>query len=726
MKKISRAKRSMLCALLGSSLWCQLPVTIGYAADDTQAQIAADKKTEEQAKVTATTPTTAEDHKYIFALEGIQVVSNRLNHSAVGTKIPTLLSEIPQSVSVINREEMDARGATNMSQAMEYSAGVTASPKGNDPLWNWSMVRGFDVGHNNTAVDGMRLFSNAFCLWSSETYGMEQVEVLRGPASILHGDASPGGMFNQVTKRPTEKSLREIKLELGSQNLKSVAMDIGGPVSGNDKVLFRMTGLLKDQDLAIDHSSSKKTFFAPAITWKASDKTKVTVNASYQKIDITGSNRTLQVRHPGDAFYGLPDRMFLGEPGYDGYRSTSYYVGYSVDHKMNDMWSIHQNARYGHVTSDSDQTWARPKGKDKAQRFGLIMDDEADSYVIDTYGQAKWAKGGVQHNTIIGVDYRKEIMDSSQNMAFMPDLDVNNPQYGKPFDRPAAELIRKWNSEQTGIYLQDQMKFGKRWTALVGGRRSIYHRQEMNVGDDSNNLDQSALTGQMGLVYSAGHGVSPYISYSESFEPVEGRDRNNILFKPATSRQYELGIQYEPEHMNARFTAAIFDLRRQNVLTTDPANLTDGGDYMVQTGEITAKGLELEAKLVTAKELTITASYSLLNNTVTKDNLSYRIGRRPAGVAKHSGAIWIDTAVANKPTGGWSFGAGARYIGSRYNDNNKIKLSGIWLADAVIRYDIPEWRFALNVRNLFDKKYEASYGYAGEGLSAMLTATHRW
>lgn len=723
MKTFSRTKQSLLCALLGSNLFLQLP-TITYAAEEV---------TETK---TATAQTTGEQRE--FNLEGVEVIGDKITtpttdgqvakRSSTGTKTETQLSDTPQSISVITREQLDERGVTNLAQAVEYSAGVTAQPYGNDLRWNWSIVRGFSVGYEGTAVDGLRLFGNNFAIWDYEPYGMERLDVLRGPASTLYGGGSPGGMFNWGSKRPTAKPLREIQIQGGTDHYRSAALDLGGQVDGNENLTFRLTTLSRNQNLSDDYSSTKRTFIAPSLAWKINENTNVTFQAHYLKDTLDGSDST-DVYHPGDNLYGVTQKSFLGKPGFTGYQREQYYYGYLLDHKVNDIWSVHQNFRYGHIgmVYNMNSQTLQPDGHTLTRGPLYIYDQTADSYTFDTYGEAKWKSGALSHQAIMGIDYRNgDLKQRYGEGGIISDIDLNDLHHSQSLTKPETPLIYKATVKQTGIYAQDQIKLGDKWTAVLGGRQDSYERDAVNPQTGVRTYQKvNAFTGRAGMVYHAGHGLSPYISYSESFEPVEGQDRHGKDFNPTNGKQYELGLQYEPENINARFTASIFDLRKQNVLTADPLN-TSSQWFNVQVGEVTSKGLELEANMAAFKGLNLTASYTLLDAQTTKSSTPAEIGRRPSGVARHNAALWLDTATSDKVSKGLSYGAGIRYIGSRYNNDNKIKLDSVILTDALVRYDLDDWHYLLNIRNLFDKQYEASYGYAGEKRTVMLTATHRW
>jgi iron complex outermembrane receptor protein len=704
-------QKKLLYALIGSSLFCQWSV---YAAEDTA---------QEQTVQNTTVNSQGE-----FTLDGVEVTADKASEnkgyvakrSSIGTKTDTPLSETAQSISVVTRKQLDTRAVQNLDEAVAYTPGVTASLYGRDATRGYSYVkiRGFSSGVNSTFTDGLRAPVGVFATTNTDTYGFDRIEVLRGPASILYGANSPGGLFNQVTKLPPTEELHEIQLQAGNNANRSAALDIGGPVRDDGKLLFRLTARTQEQDYEQDYSSGRHHFFAPALTYKPDENTSLTLLANYQKDDNKGNglgNR--RIYSYGDALYGYSSSLFTGEPNYDRFVREQRQIGYILEHKFNDTWSLTQTARHTDVDVDYkyiDYTDLDADGR-TLNRSATYIKETMNADTIDTHAQAKWSGGALTHTTLIGFDYMQQNYDYRLGTGTAPSLDLATLNYGQAVTTPTLTSQSLSHMRQRGLYVQDQMKLGERWVALVGGRRDWYE-------EDLSAIKQTANTGRAGLVYHATSELSPYLSYSESFEAQPGIDRSGNTFVPTTGRQYEVGIQYEPTGKPARFTAALFDLRQQNVLTTDPVDI----NYSIQTGEMASKGLELEANLGPFKGLNLTAAYTLLDNKVTKSTTASEIGRQGQGISRHSASLWADYTISNGKLKGLGFGGGLRYIGSRYDYYNTRKFGGVIVTDAMVRYDLDEWRLALNVRNLFDKFYDASSSYAGEGRTVLLTATRHW
>lgn len=718
---LSPAKKRLLYALIGSSLFWQYPV---YAAAE-----AAQPPSEQTARETAAAGDAAQRE---FALEGVEVTATKdtgyiAKRSSVSTKTNTPLNETAQSISVVTREQMEARAVQTLDEAIAYTPGITPTTYGKDARgYSYVLIRGLSSGNYSSFTDGLRNPVGVFATTSTDTYAFDRIEILRGPASILYGANAPGGLFNQVTKQPPEQELHEIQIQAGNNANKSIALDIGGPARTDGKLLFRLTSRTQEQDFERDYTSGRSVFIAPALTWIPDADTKLTILATYQKNDIKGSSTgTRQIFSSDHPLYGYPSTLFIGEPDYDRFEREQKQIGYIFEHKFNDMWSVTQTARHSDIDlryQYIDIGGGLSSDGRTLDRVAYAMPETLSADSIDTHFQAKWSNGAWSHTALLGLDYLRRNFDSRWLMGSAPSLDLGRLNYGQAVTAPNIPFYSQLSHmRQRGLYLQDQAKWGDRWVFLAGGRRDWYE-------DNAKSIKQTATTGRAGIVYHATSELSPYISYTESFEPQSGSDRYGKAFVPTTGTQYELGVQYQPTGSTARFTAAVFDLRQQNVLTADPLNevIISQPDYNVQTGEVTSKGLELEAQLTPVKGLNIIAAYTLLDNKTTKSTVATDIGKRTAGIAKHGASLWTDYTIQEGKLKGLGVGGGLRYIGSRYNSANTIKHPGVVVTDAMIRYDLDEWRLALNFRNLFDKFYDVGTGYAGEGRTVLLTATHRW
>jgi iron complex outermembrane receptor protein len=215
-------------------------------------------------------------------------------------------------------------------------------------------------------------------------------------------------------------------------------------------------------------------------------------------------------------------------------------------------------------------------------------------------------------------------------------------------------------------------------------------------------------------VFLAGHGLSPYYSYSTSYQPEIGVDQQGHTFKPTTGEQQEAGIKYQPGHFNGFFTLSAYDLNEHNVLTTDPTNV----NFSVQTGAVRSRGLDLDAHANLAAGLSVIAGYSLLQNEVTDANtggsvLSITKGKTIYGTPRNQLSFWTDYAPHARTFNGLNLGGGVRFVGRTFGDDaNDFTVPSSTLVDAEARYtlrglhtDKYHWQLSVNATNLTDKRY---------------------
>lgn len=671
--------------------------------------------------------------------------------SLTATKTDTAVIESPQSIAIVTREQMDMQGVQSVSDALRYTAGVMSEANGPDPRSDFIMIRGFDSNGRDQYRDGLRAYAfNNQGGTVIEPYGLERVEILRGPSSILYGQGGPGGLVNLVSKRPTDKTVREVQAQLGSYDRKQLAADFGGLLTDDGTWSYRLNGLVRDSDTQIDHVKDDRVFIAPALTWRPSDFTTLTLLTDYQKNERgQGYQAWPRVGTLYNSAYGkISTSRFVGEPGIDKFDQERYSVGYLFEHIFNEHVLFRQNLRYQNMKTASTSVYMSGLQADQRTvgRFGGTSNEDIDNLALDNHVQLKWAHDQFEHVALIGIDAQKMKGDVVGSFAAFSDLDLYAPVYNA-----SASFVRDTDLtqklRQTGLYLQDQIKIAQKWVVTLGTRRdwaTTSSSDHLNAAN-STEQDDSATTWRAGLVYLADNGWAPYASYTESFLPVIGTSspaRGSTPFKPETGKQYEIGLRFQPAGKSTMLTFSLFDLTRQNLTTAD---LQDpSGDYSIQRGEVQSRGFEAEAKTQMANGLDLVASYTHTLMEITKsndsvDNITLK-GNTPGNVPKHTAALWANYRLPESILAGMTIGGGVRYIGSRYGeDDNSYKLSSYTLVDAVLRYDLASlgdqwkgWKFALNASNLFDKEYVATCGYYGDGCkwgyrrNVMGTLTYSW
>lgn len=594
--------------------------------------------------------------------------------TATATKTDTPVLEVPQSISVIGREEMDARGAQDVMDAVRYTPGVTTNTYGPDNRgWEYILLRGFDASVTGIYRDGLGQPTFLPTYYLTEPYALERVEVLRGPSAMVFGRGDAGGIVNRVSKEPGER-VREIEVQYGSFQRKQLAFDLGDQLAGNSDLSYRLTGVSldsNDQDKYPDgHKlNRKRSFIAPSVRWQPSSTTSLTVFGEFLH------NTTAEDPYYATANYVLTD-IKVGDYSFSHMKQTQSAIGYRFETALNAVWTLHQNFRYSDIDMSRRVVWADSLGDDghTLSRIARTWNDPVRQTSLDTNVQGKLQHGDVQHTVLLGIDYSDQKGQRRRFIGTAPDLDLLAPVYGQAVALPTTPLSNlDQSTRQTGLYAQNQIKFGERWVVTLGGR----HDHVRQITDDILNTSltrqsDNAFSGRAGLTYLLGNGWAHYVSYVTSFLPNSGADANNNPFDPSRGKQVEVGVKFQPAGSRTLFTAAAFDLRKTNVITSDPATFEQR-----QIGKQRSRGIELEAKGEIAPGLNIAAAYTWLDMKVLASADPNEVGKIPPLVPKQSASLWFDYLLGN----GLGFGGGVRYIGERQDDEyNTTARSGITLS----------------------------------------------
>lgn len=645
--------------------------------------------------------------------------------TATGSKTATPLAEVPQSVSVIGREEIDDRGATKVDEALRYTPGVFAQPFGADSDTNWIYIRGFDATQSGVYQDGLQNTAFAFGAFFVDSFTLERIEVLKGASSVLYGGANPGGLVNYVSKRPTGERLRYMELGIDDAGTAFTGIDIGDKV--DDHFAYRFTGRIQGGQGYSDEAEGFRGVVAPSLTWKPNDANTVTFLANYTFIDEihNGGAFLPYVGTVVDAPFGKIDRdANFTEPDQDKYVKRQAQVGYEFEHLAEDDLAFRQNFRYGHMELREVQFYpsgytgwsATPDATNNLARVNWDHKTEVDTVLLDNQLEKSFATGPVRHTLLGGIDYKFFRIDQIQSSDPAGGTDINavNPVYGQPQGARTPYLDQEINMHGVGFYAQDQLRFGDGWLATLNGR---YDRVRAVAEGTSSNAayDTSAgkLSGRAGLAYTFAGGVTPYASYSTFFNPTLGASSAGV-FKPETGGQYEVGVKYAPTWIDGVFSAALFDLTRQNVVTGPWGS-------EVQIGEMNSRGVEFEGKVNVTPNLKVTGGLTVYDLEITKDADAAIVGNQPYLVPERMASLAADYRFDHEDLGGALngvvVGGGVRYVGTSWADTaNTLKVPSATVYDARIGYAEESWGVDLTASNLFDKAYVS--GCQGQNVCA--------
>jgi iron complex outermembrane receptor protein len=665
------------------------------------------------------------------------------SQSATATKTDTPILTTPQSISVVTRDQVEAQGAANITEALRYTPGVTVESFGANAFFDAFKLRGFDAPRY---LDGLRLPADntTFAVPRIETYGLERIEVLKGPSSGLYGQSDPSGLLNMVSKRPTETPHYEVVGTAGSFDRFQGAFDVGGPVDKNGQFLYRIVGLGRDSNSQTDFVQDNKLFIAPSFTWRPTLDTSFTLLSQYQKVD----NKGYQQYVPGQVSFlpnpngHIPYGRYLGEPGPDGYHLEQFAIGYAFEHRFNNNLQFRQSVRYTDVSNDlaSARTEGMVTDRLVARTYNYVKANAAN-IAVDNQVQADFATGPLAHKVLFGVDYFNLWAKTDYRTAGIAPIDAYSPVYGAAipsFNSLPSFILRDDHQSQAGLYAQDQVKLD-RWTLTLSGRQdwasTDFTSRAFYPPAGHYTREDSAQTGRVGLNYLFDVGPSPYVSYSSSFTPNLGADLAGNSFKPTTGEGAEVGVKFKPNGSNLMLTAAVFDIRQQDILTTSPINPF----FSVQTDAVRVRGFEFEAKGNITRELEITGGYTHLDPRVTTSIAGYA-GKYMMNTAQDAASLWGKYTWYDGPLTGLGIGAGVRYVGETYGDNfNTFVIPSYALVDAAVSYDLAYarrdwkgWKAQVNITNLADHFYVAScltglpYCGLGNARTVLGTLKYSW
>lgn len=727
--------------VIGRLLWPTLALVPVLAATAASAQTAGQPTSDTTTINLAPMTVEAETESAFGPVSGY--VANR---SAAGTKTDTPLVETPQSVSAVTRDDIDARGARNLGEALSYTAGVATGRRGESNSFGGDniAIRGFagdgTAGASGSEyADGLRLRGTNYVVSGFDPYLYERIDVLKGPASVLYGQGTPGGVINAISRRPRDVFGGEVQFQVGSYDRLQGAFDVTGPLDRDKTVLYRLTGLKLDSDTQTDFMERDRDLIAPAVTWRPRADTTLTLLASYQHDDIKGTPLN-SVPAYGSVLSNpngdIPSSRYVGEPGFDRWDRSSYSIGYLFEHRFDDTWTVRQNARYQNHELDWKVLFpgALAANGRTLSRTAFTAVENSHNVAIDNQVQAKVTTGPLQHTVLVGLDYARNRSDTLRGQAAAPTLDLYAPVYGYTIADPPIYQSLETRASQLGLYAQDQIKLGG-WNLLLGGRRDWADTKTRNrLNGASSGQDDTAFTGRAGLLYLFDSGLAPYVSYAESFDPASGTDYSGAPFEPTTGTQYEAGVKFQPPGYNSVITLAIFNIEQQNVLTSDPAHT----GFSVQTGEVRSRGIEIEGKASLDRGLDLLFAYSLTDVEVTESNGTDK-GKVPVAVPRHQASLWADYTVQAGAMAGLGLGAGVRYVGESWGDTtNTIKVPSYTVFDAAVHYDLSQLSpslagavLAVNATNLFDRDYVASCTratscYYGTARTVIGTLKYQW
>ncbi len=627
--------------------------------------------------------------------------------TATGSKTDTPILEIPQSVSVVTRQQMDDQGAQTADEALRYTAGIFAQPFGPDSDTNWFYLRGFDITQTGVFLDGLQLYGYGFGAFYVDSFNLEQIDVLRGASSVLYGGSSPGGIVNYISKMPTGERLRYTEFGVNDAGTAYLGFDFGDSV--NEYFDYRVSGRVLGGNGYFDFQEGFRGSISPSIRWSPDEETSLTILANITYVDeIHGAASFLPFTGTVEpASFGYIDRNAnYTEPGLDDYLRQQYMVGYEFEHTFDNDWTVRQNARYGYA--DIHEFNLYPFGysgfsatpvlpNPEFSRIVFEHDTKINTFQIDNQLEGEVQTGPVSHELLFGLDYQYFGLDQVQASAIGTPISVTRPIYGAPQPAPSPYIDQSVVQQQVGLYVQDQIRFGDGWIVTLNGRYDYVDTEATGTPEYSGEVD--AWSGRAGIAYVFENGLTPYASASTFFDPLVGSSSEVDFFEPESGEQYEIGLKYQPTWFNGLFTVSWFDLTKKNVVT---------GPFGAETqiGAVNSRGFEFEAQANITNSLNLVAAFTAYDLEITEDSNTAIVGNTPYLIPEQLASIFLNYRVPTGRLEGLTIGGGIRYQGSSWVDNeNTLKVPAATLFDAKIGYERENWGADLNVTNIADTRY---------------------
>ncbi|WP_390337730.1 TonB-dependent siderophore receptor [Vibrio harveyi] len=661
----------------------------------------------------------------VTQLETMTVLGETYRNTATKTSLEP--EETPQAITIITKDEIDLRGVSTVSEALRYSSGVNTELRGGAvtrlDLFN---IRGF-INYTNF-YDGLPLLFNGWNLQPQiDAAAVEQVEVFKGPTSVLYGNIPPGGMVNIIAKTPQSEPANTVSVSTGTNSLKEVNFDTTGQI-GDSNVNYRIVGMAKQRDGQAETSEDERYLIAPSFDWQATDNTLVNVNVYYQNDPSAGIYTTVPAAGSvlDNPLGSLSPDTYLGDKNWNTYEREVLMIGYKILHDFNNNWQFLQNARYMTADSYQENTYNSPLAADNRTigRNAYLTDEDSTSFVIDNQLSGYVAHGNFEHNLLLGLDY--QYLDSDvkykDTLGYSLTQDIFNPNHNQ-IDRDALKFAYQQaldiKTKQLGVYFQDQLRYNN--LVMIAGLRWDKYESDTNTVSDylgtvtpsKEKLDENNVSFRVGALYELDFGLSPYLTYSESFEPIAGADASGKAFDPSTGHQWELGFKYAPLGGDVSGNLALFHITKKNAILTDPNN-PYAPQY--QAGEVVSQGAELEAKWQATPQADLTLNYTYINMEIKEDSYYHQEGKTPVWVPEQTASLWANYYYESTLTG-LRTSAGVRYVGKTEMDaQNSDQVPDYTLVDLAASYDLSAASqsldgasVTLSASNIFDEEYYSCY-----------------
>ncbi|GBR05787.1 MULTISPECIES: TonB-dependent siderophore receptor [Asaia] len=678
------------------------------------------------------------EHMTVRGQKGATIASS-------ATKSNTPLIETAQSVTVVTRNEMDIRGVLTLNQAIRYAAGITPDLRGGvGTRYDLFQLRGFTIPE---FLDGLRLQDSptGYAIAQIDTSRLERLEILKGPASALYGQSSPGGLVALQSKTPLDKaSYGSVNATGGMFDLYRVDADMGGYATKDGSIRYRVYGTVNGQHTQLTRTGSRRFSISPTVSFGGNGPDTLTLIGNYQYDPEAGTYGGVPLEgslKPAPFGGYLPRNFYDGDARFEKFNRKHGAFTYIYTHRFNNDWSFSTRGRYDDLSTQYRSVYNAGywDADGMLPRYGFGTTEHTRNLAFDSGFHGKLRTGPFVHMLMAGFDYQQQWANETAGQSNAPDLNVFAPNYDMGIDPLETYARYKVDSHQIGAYGQDEIHWGG--LILTGSIRNDWFRSRQieYLSDSNSKQSPSQITWRASGLYHFKFGLAPYISYATSFQPQTGvvleTSGSTHQANPSIGKQLEGGLKYQLPGTPILLTAAGFHIEQTNVLVSIPNSI-----YNTQQGLVHSDGFEFEAHMDSWHNLTVDAAVSV--QRVHDDSTGKPLIQSGRGNASLFGFYTVPGGRLRS----LGFGAGMRYSASAYGGEASYGSANVpqyALFDASLRYDLVNvsrslkgWTVGANVRNLFDKNYVtnclayAAYGqafcYYGERRNAQATLGFAW
>jgi iron complex outermembrane recepter protein len=618
--------------------------------------------------------------------------------------------ETPQAINIIDNDQLEIRAVKSLGEALLYTPGITTDFYGSDANFlDVFNIRGFNVSQSYYNGVSLQSLPGWNLQPQVDPIALEQVEVFKGPTSVLYGAMPPGGMVNLIGKAPQTISSTEIGVSVGTDNLKEFSIDSTGQI-GDSNVDYRFIGLARQQDTQTSLSGNERYILAPSFDWHISDNTLLNVNLYYQNDPEIGNNTSM----PESVLLSNDSDFTVGDENWNETEREIMLAGYKFQHEFDNSLTYMQNFRYmkANFKQKNTYTYSYDETSGDLTRVLYSTEETSDGFVFDNQLSAQATTGEVEHNLLAGVDLQK--LDGTAQYATYGTSVFNTftPDNSLIEAGSLTESIYSdddIHSQQVGLYAQDQLQFGD-LIVIAGLRYDFFKSDGTSYGADYE-TDEENLSYRVGALYEFDNGISPFANYATSFEPL-----NTSGYEPEIGEQVEVGVKYASPNEGVTGSVALFNIVKSNVVTVDPDSVGTGAYTYIQLGEVRSRGIELDSKFQVTDSLDLAASYTYLDVDVTKD--TFYQGTTPIYNPEHTASLWANYETNEGVMRGSRVGAGIRYVGEMQKDasNTQGMVPDYTVVDLSLGYELGNALSSLDgatanltVNNVFDTESYACY-----------------